>query len=136
MRISLVIVQLRIYDRLTFSVSLSYFLCVHSVENSSAKSWCRCSRLACGSQSANVKISIVVCAAPVPRLTLPSPTIGTGVMQIWCADLLVTMRHWPCGFSFLYHMSVLVLSCNIIMSLSVLMYFFTVFEAAPLYSFI
>ena len=100
------------------------------------KSWCGCSRLACGSQSANVKISIVVCAAPVPRLTLPSPTVGTGVVRIWCADLLFIVRLWPCGFGFLYQMSVFVLSCNIIMSLSILMYFFTVFEAAPLYSFL
>ena len=41
MRILLVIVQLRIYDRLTFSVSLSYF-CVHSVEKTGADvvGWC------------------------------------------------------------------------------------------------
>ena len=83
-----------------------------------------------------MKILIVVCAAMVPRLTLPSPTVGTGVVRIWCADLLVFVRLWPCGFSFLYHMSVFALSCNIIMSLSILMYLFTVFEDAPLYKFI
>ena len=88
----------------------------------------------CGSQSANVKISIVVCAAPVPRLTLPSPTLGTGVVRIWCADLLVTVQLWSCGFIFMYQMCVFVLSCNIMMSLSILMYFLTVFEAAPLYN--
>ena len=71
-----------------------------------------------------MKISIVVCVPPVPRLTLPSMTVGTGVMQIWCADLLDTVRLWPCGFSFLYFMSVFALSCNIIMSLSIIMYFF------------
>ena len=73
--------------------------------------------MACGSQLANVEISIVVCAAPVPRLTLPSLTVGTGVVRIWCADLLDTMRLWPCGFVFMYQMCVFVLSCNIMMSL-------------------
>ena len=73
-----------------------------------------------------MKISIVVCAAPVPQLTLPSPTVGTGVVRIWCADLLVTMRLWSCGFVFMYQMCVFVLSCNIMMSLSILMYFLTV----------
>ena len=81
-----------------------------------------------------MRISISVCAAPVPRLTLPSLTIGT--VWIWHADLLIIVRLWPCSFGFLCKMSVFVLSCNIIMSLSILMYFFTVFETAPLYSFI
>ena len=69
--------------------------------------------------------------ALVPRLTLPSLTVGTGVVRIWCADLM-----FPVRLRFLYQMCVFVLACNIIMSLSILKYFFTVFEAAPLYSFI
>ena len=48
----------------------------------------------------------------------------TGVMRIWCADLLVTVRLWSCGFVFIYQMCVFVLSCSIMMSLSILMYFF------------
>ena len=56
------------------------------------------------------------------------------LVQIWCADLLVTVRLWPCGFGILYYLSVFSFSCNIFMSLSVLMWFFTVFEDAPLYN--
>ena len=83
-----------------------------------------------------MRISIAVCAALVPQLTLPSLTIGTRTVRIWGADLLLLCGSGHAATVFLYQMSVFVLPCNIIMSLSILMYFFTVFEAAPLYSFI